>query len=420
MVSETIAAMLTVEEYNQKESAAVAAFPNRVVEMVNPVVFAAEGYPARVRSDSELWKYLDVMHETRFERDFANLHGGAITEKQFDQLRQVARTAHEFSRASFGLNLTTRGSLLRALNIFQHIADIFDGSPARVFELGPGSGYLGCLFILNGWSYAASDIAQAFYLFQNRLWNHASGGKLKDLASDADWDGKTSPGEPVHVPWWEFYKLFEKQMPEVDVVTCNHALAEMHPNSMAFALRVAREMLRGKGLKAFVFEGWGFERFVPRSTITKEFHRCGFNLVHNDDQITVFAPRESDCASPFARLPRLGSFQEARAGQSGETPPHFSRPGKFARSVTAVKEVLGSQDFLSGVKRLSTSYLFWPPQVSLPMNTASERVLSGRRRRSTEPSVGLAQVNAFYEKLLNSTDFRAADERFLELIGRSY
>jgi SAM-dependent methyltransferase len=412
--------MLTVEEYNQQESAAVAALPNRVVEMVNPVVFAAEGYPARVRRDSELWKYLDVMHETRFERDFATLHGGAITGRQFALLQRVARVAHELSRESFGLNLTTRGSLLRALNAYQHIADIFGGSPANVFELGPGSGYLGCLFILNGWGYAASDIAQAFYLFQNRLWNRASGGRVRELAANPDWDGKISPGEPVHLPWWEFYKLFERGVPSFDVVTCNHALAEMNPNSMAFALRVAREMLRGNGLKAFVFEGWGFERFVPRSTITKEFHRCGFNLVHNDDQITVFAPRDSDCASPAARLPRFGSFQGVRSGPPGAAPSRARRPGKFTRSVTAFKELLGSLDFLSGLKRVSASFAFWPPQVSLPMNPASERILSGRQRRATESSVGLAEVNAFYAKLLNSTDFRTADERFLDLIGRSY
>ena len=158
-------------------------------------------------------------------------YGGTITEQQFGLLRRVAQVAHEFSQQSFGLNLTTRGSLLRALNAYQHTADIFGGSPAKVFELGPGSGYLGCLFILNGWSYAASDIAQAFYLFQNRLWNHASGGKVKDLASEPDWDGKISPGEPVHVPWWEFYKLFESGVPAFDVVTCNHASRRCTPTA---------------------------------------------------------------------------------------------------------------------------------------------------------------------------------------------
>ncbi len=71
--------MLTVEKYEARERDALTTLPNRVVEMVNPVVFAAEGYPTRLRSDSELWKYLDVMHETRFERDFATLFGGRLT-----------------------------------------------------------------------------------------------------------------------------------------------------------------------------------------------------------------------------------------------------------------------------------------------------------------------------------------------------
>src|SRR6266566_966156 len=267
--------MLTVKEYEARENEAVAALPNRIVEMVNPVVFASEGYPTRVRNDSELWKYLDVMHETRFERDFATLFGGGMTEQEFALLQRAARLSCEFSNECFKRNSATRGSLLRALNVYRHISDIFGGSPARVFELGPGSGYLGCLFLLNNWSYAASDITQAFYLAQNRLWDHASGGCLRDLAADPAWDGTLAPGQPVHIPWWEFFSLPERGVPSVDVVTCNHALAEVHPNSMAFALRVAHEMLSGDGMKVFVFEGWGFERFVPRSMITEQFYRFG-------------------------------------------------------------------------------------------------------------------------------------------------
>ena len=124
--------MLTVEEYNRKESAAVDALPNRVVEMVSPVMFSSEGYPTRVRNDSELWKYLDVMHETRFERDFATLFGGGMTEQEFALLQRAARLSCEFSNECFKRNSATRGSLLRALNVYRHINDIFNGSPARV------------------------------------------------------------------------------------------------------------------------------------------------------------------------------------------------------------------------------------------------------------------------------------------------
>ena len=93
--------MLTVKEYEARENEAVAALPNRIVEMVNPVVFASEGYPTRVRNDSELWKYLDVMHETRFERDFATLFGGGMTEQEFALLQRAARLSCEFSNDWF-------------------------------------------------------------------------------------------------------------------------------------------------------------------------------------------------------------------------------------------------------------------------------------------------------------------------------
>src|SRR5439155_1356215 len=207
--------MLTVKEYEARENEAVAALPNRIVEMVNPVVFASEGYPTRVRNDSELWKYLDVMHETRFERDFATLFGGGI----------------------------------------------------------------------------------------------------KDLADDPNWAGEFSPDHPVHIPWWEFFRLLDRDIPCVDVVTCNHALEEMHSHSLAFALRIAHEMLRGEGVKAFVFEGWGFEKFVPRSTITKLFYRSGYCLIHNDSKITVFAPRDSASASPSALWPRIAHRRKSASAK---------------------------------------------------------------------------------------------------------
>ncbi len=412
--------MLTVEQYETREQQAVSGLPNRVVEMVSPITFASEGYPARVRSDSELWKYVDVMHETRFERDLTTLFGGRLTEEEFTLLRQVAEVAGRLSKEVFGHNLTTRGSLLPAINIYRHIASIVGSQPARVFEIGPGSGGLGCLFVLNGWSYAATDIAQAFYLIQNRLWSHASGGRVKDLANDPEWNGTLEPGRPVHVPWWEFFKLLEQEPPAVDVVTCNHALAEMHPNSLAFSLRVARRMLRGGGIKAFAFEGWGFEKFTPRSAITKQFYQAGFNLVHNDDLITIFAPQDADCASPSAKLPRFalpGGSLPAPAGAPISQPVH-RRPS--ASTLSAFKSILGSLDFLSGTRQLVRSLAFLPPPFSSPSNVLSKRILERRQRRGEKGSIGIEPIRDFYAKLLNSQDLRTPDERFLDSIGRTY
>jgi hypothetical protein len=411
--------MLTVEQYDAREKAAMTALPNRVVEMVNPVVFAAEGYPTRLRSDSELWKYLDVMHETRFERDFATLFGGGLTEAEFGWLQSVARLAHGFSQKCFGRSLTARGSLLRALNVYRHINNIFGGAPVRVFELGPGSGYLGCLFVLNNWSYAASDITQAFYLTQNRLWDYASEGRLRDLAVDPAWDGTLAPGQPVHVPWWEFFNLRERGVPSVDVVTCNHALAEMHPHSMAFALRIAHEMLRGDGMKIFIFEGWGFEKFVPRSMITERFYRFGYRLVHNDSQITVFAPNQAVGATPSALWLRLASaWKFRRQGNHTGTAPATSEWSPLG-TLSDIKSTVGSLEFLSGMKRFYQSFWFWPSRVSSQRNPISAAILQGRKRRKGERRVGLDQVNQFYTELLKTSDLLTADERFLGFIDRA-
>ncbi|HUL51627.1 MAG TPA: class I SAM-dependent methyltransferase [Candidatus Nitrosotalea sp.] len=410
---------MTVEDYDKRERQAVTELPNRVVEMVSPVTFASEGYPSRVRSDAELWKYLDVMHETRFERDLNRLFQGALSPEEFTQLRRVAENACGASQALFGRKLTVRGSLLPALNVFRHIADIFQGTPTRVFEIGPGSGCLGSLFILNGWSYAATDIAQAFYLIQNRVWDHAAGGRLEDLAGGSVWDGKLEPRRPLHFPWWEFFKLLDQEPLMVDVVTCNHALAEMHANSLAFSLRVARRMLRGGGIKAFVFEGWGFEKFHPRSAITKKFYECGFRLVHNDDLITVFAPDDADCATPAARLPRFGVPVEFGLppviGPARSHSSHRSRSGW-----SALKAILGSQEFLAGFRELVRSLAYLPPQSSSNGNIVSGRIFAGRQRRLTGDRIPLAAIEDFYAELLGSKDLRTADEKFLRAIDRTY
>ncbi len=86
---------------------------------------------------------------------------------------------------------------------------------------------------------------------------------------------------------------------KVDVVTCNHALAEMHAFALAFVLGAARVMLEPHGL--FAFEGWGYERFRSRAAIQGEFARFGFRLIQDAPHLTVFAlsPR----AVPQAKQP---------------------------------------------------------------------------------------------------------------------
>lgn len=366
---------LSLADYESREQIAADELPNRVVEMVNPVVFASEGYPMRVRNEKVLWRYLDVMHETRFEQDFALLHDGGFTDEEFSYVKHIATLVCDFAKKNFGRPLTTYASLSRALHVFRSISDLVENRTLKAFEIGPGCGYLGCLFVHRGWGYAATDITQAFYLLQNRLWNDLTGGKLVDLAGEhKTWSGELTAGVPVHIPWWEFFRLIQNQVPKVDVVTCNHALAEMHPNSLSFTLRLAHEMLQGKGPKLFVFEGWGFEKLMGRNKVLEQFIRFGFNLVHTDNRVTVLAPVES-----------------LRSGEGGILPN-----GSIQKHIQADNSLY------------------------LPGNSLTPRLAKARHNRTAHISAKPEHVFEFYRQLTGQQDFRTEDEKFLELIGRNY
>lgn len=383
--------MLNVEDYEAIERENIKKLPNRIIEMVNPVVFSSEGYPTRVRDEQELWKYIDVMHETRFCRDFTGIIGGGITEYEFSLIKKLSKHVLQFSEKTFGKKLPVRASLLRALQIYRQINITFEGKPARIFDIGPGSGYLGALLIMNGWAYGATDITQAFYLLQNWLWNTLTENQVIELAETNNWDGSLKANCPIHIPWWEFYQLPNYQIPSVDIVTCNHALAEMHPNSLMYTLFIAHKMLQGDGIKAFVFEGWGYEKLMPRSAVTEQFYRFGFRLVHNDNKITIFCPKENIYANPSANLP--------------------SSPPLKLWLLDSLKKKL---KLPAGIPS------FFPPLISLEENKLSQLIIEGRKRLKKQSLINLIQVKDFYTKLLGSTDHRTEDEKFLELIGKIY
>ena len=330
----------------------------------------------RVRHEKVLWRYVDVMHETRFAMDFAGLHGNGLTTPEFTWLKNVATLTCDHAKAAFGRSLTVRGSLLRAIHVYRSINDITGSRPLRVFEAGPGSGPLGCLFIQNGWGYAATDITQAFYLYQSSLWDSACGGQLVELADPAvTWDGRIEPGQPVHIPWWEFFRMLDRPIPQVDMVNSNHTLAEMHPNSLAFTLRLARDMLRGgDGPKLFIFEGWGWEKLQTRDKVLEAFIKSGFHLVHTDDHVTVFVPRT------------LLEDKKSRLLPDGQIKP-LVQTGRT---------------------------------IMLPGNSLTQRISDNRGRRKAQLSVSLPQVEEFYRSLLGADDLRTADEKFLDHIGRNY
>jgi hypothetical protein len=379
---------LTVAEYDHAEQQAIAITPNRVIEAFQPVLFQQVGYPTRIRRDSELHKYVDAMHELDFQSDFNRLLGG-LSEDEFSLLQRLAESVKAFSKTKFGYKAAARSSIVNALNVLRHIKYIFGEVRPRILEIGPGSGYLGAMLMLDSYPYAATDVTQAFYLYQNHFWNFILRGKVNELVHQSA--AKTQsldpvPGNALHIPWWEFAKLEPGSTPNYDVVTCNHVLCEMHPNCLGFMLNIAKSLLKDSEYPLIVFQGWGSGLGQSRAQVNERFYRLGFALVHHDPVITVITPGESKFGGDCLRLPA-----------------HRSR--LFVRCRNVLRRAAG--------QRLVHPYE--PRHYQSEGNPSSKAIIEGRK--SATNSVDLGEIEKFYQKLIGEENHLNADERFWVMAG---
>jgi len=288
--------LIEIAAYDKNESLAIKLNSNRYNEAFCPAHFNAFGYPSRISELSQLSHFVDVMQEDRFEFYLNKL--GGLTEEEFSLYISLASSISQLAKSKFGLKACGRNALAHSINVLRHIKFLSNNSTQRVFEIGPGCGYVGAMLAASGYSYMSNDVTQAFYLYQNFVWNFLHGDRVQELAiAPASIDrinellarqGKDS--SLIHLPWWEYCKLPFGKIPTVDIITCNHILCEMHSTSLSFFAKLARLMLeQSNGARKIIFEGWGWNASNRVSTIVGEFYKNGFVLAHQDENITVLS-----------------------------------------------------------------------------------------------------------------------------------
>ena len=382
---------LSVAEYDEAEQSAISVTPNRVVAAFQPVTYARIGYPDRVRQESELFKYIDVMHEGEFEQHVTRDLAG-LSEDEFDLVRKITSLICGFSESRFGIKSTGRASVLGALNVFRHIRYQFGDARPCVLEIGPGNGYLGAMLMLEGYPYLATEVSQAFYLYQNHLWNFISGGNVIELAhpdNSVDNIGVPPPGGAIHIPWWELVRLKPELIPPIDVATGNRVLCEMHPQSLDFILKIASGSMRSRGdRKAFVFEDWGLPGANSADAVTENFYKTGFGLVYYDPLITVMAPRDMECGMDFLSL-----------------------PNKRKKKLLLI-HIRNLVRRLTGLPPLPENTVYGPYHYTSADNPLAKSIVSGRQTGQDTRTVGIDQLNEFYTEVLGTADHLTPDERF--------
>jgi hypothetical protein len=255
---------LTPAAYDRAELLAEQGLPNRLIQACRPALFNAIGYPARAASSGALWRWADAMHEGRFDDDFNEKLGG-LTQEEWDWWRQISRAARSLTN---GHPVTPRGALARATIAFRAIR-ARAAPPALIVEIGPGSGYLTALLGLAGYVVYAVENAQAFYLWQNRLYEALLGERFVEMAQPGA-NGADHTGRVVHVPWWHFYRIDTAPLEAlpVELVAANHVICEMHRDAAAYLMRLAS--IWGAPL---LIEGWGSEALNGSDTVQATLRR---------------------------------------------------------------------------------------------------------------------------------------------------
>lgn len=408
---------LEIEDYNQQEQDAIEKLPNRIIEMCRTVLFNSEGYPSRVQKNQELSKFLDVMHETRFEHNIQSFFDGYLTETEFEKFKQISLASNEYSIKAFRKNIVPTGSLLRAVQIFRFIDSLFSFSQKKVFEIGPGSGHLGALCLLNGINYSCTDIAQAFYMHQSHYLNFISNDNFNEAL---DLDRIKNGCENCHIPWWIFAQLYKRPIPQFNIITCNAALAEMHMNSLKYTLKISSLML-SESEGYFVFESWGYDKYIKSSTINQLFIQNGFELQWNSNMLTVYKkigkPQEYSTNNNeigtnhlYFQKPLQESKNKTKWEKHGNSIFKRLFPRQY-RQMEIASNLVNLQD-----SRYYTVENYEPWKSDLGRNL--QHFFNTRRNDVNKTDVN--KLINFIEQLKKSKNIKSDDEEILAFIGSSY
>ena len=286
-----------VEKYNQAEREGRSTVSNRAIEAFGLEVFGTLGYPFKVNDESELWRYHDVMQEGRFDRNLRLISN--YTDHEFELITKTAKQILSFSERHLPIRNSGKHALTRSLYQYQLIMKNrpHDG-PLKILEIGPGSGYLGLLLANDGHQYFAMDAAQAFYLYQKKLWSDIYGSDYFDYSESSS---RPENARVTHIPWWRFANL-SIPLPEVDIVTINHALAEMHENAVKTIFSRMYTMWGDDDKKLVIAESLGYDYFKRKDIMFANICKLGFARDRNQTKPYSWRPNKAIAQAELARL----------------------------------------------------------------------------------------------------------------------
>jgi hypothetical protein len=255
--------ILTVQEYDAAEQEAKCGLSFTEIMAFAPRTFENLGFPHRVKDERELVRYADWNRDAENQEYFKPgrfMAGPGVrtdyTPDEVDVMNRVRDQAVEATR-ELGRAVRPLCSPFSALGLFRIIEAL--KTSCDIFEIGPGSGYLGAMLINDGFAYSSTDNSQAFSLWQSKLFDHVGGGSK------------------ATIPWWQFVR--GEDLPHVDIVVSNANLAEMTPDALKIVTHRAKQMLDGSPLGLLLFTNFGAQAQNTNEGVHVALINAGFRCV---------------------------------------------------------------------------------------------------------------------------------------------
>lgn len=298
---------LTISEYDAREGDArvLASYP--AFRAFSPAAFNNVNFPGRVTDERELIRYSDIMHETFSRQEY--LGKKQFSETEAANILQLSAQIRSVTEKNFGTAVQPLMCLFHPMPILRAVEMVAKkrGRKLKIFEIGPGSGYLGAYLVNQGHAYTAVDITQALYLWQNRLFSHVT-------QNSSEWVlEKGVLAKCNHIPWWQYSQFYQSLPMSADLVICDAALGEMNSFGFHFNIRMASKIVQDSDCGALIFQEVGEQHMRSRAEAEEDIKNVGFSDRSSIGGVSIFSlpGRMNDVFAPEAEaLPFLGAPSE--------------------------------------------------------------------------------------------------------------
>ena len=246
----------------------------KINKYFQPVLFKKlKSFNLKTTKFSELIKFVDMHHPNRYK---LNIHNGGIKKyspKEVKLKKKIEKIVLNYFKKKININ----DSFSRAIISYRFIKKKFN-KKFNIFEIGPGSGYLGILLKNDKYNYSSFEITKHHFIYQRFIHEKIFKKKATlNILSEQFKNNKLRNN--FHIPWWQVKNILyflNKFKPKIIVL--NHCVNEMHHKALDY-LCYNFSLLNQKPI--IYIEGFGSEKINSTENSLNIFYKHGFKIFYH-------------------------------------------------------------------------------------------------------------------------------------------